>query len=179
MSSRLLPRELLAPANPAVWMSDTASTTSPRSPSANRGAGLLVVADDDGCVFRCFENLIVVVDLPAVLRVVEAALWAGWRWHRIALCERLQVRSRYCASCMRIEFDANRGLGAASNEDLADTLDLRDLLRQDRVCHVIDLGLGNDVGCERENQDWRVGWIGFAVARILRHVRRQLAAGTH
>ena len=70
-----------------------------------------------------------------------------------------------------IELDAHRGLRAAADEDLADALDLRDLLRKDGVGHVVDLRLGNDVGRKRENEDRRIGRIGFAVAR-------DFAAGT-
>ena len=76
-----------------------------------------------------------------------------------------------------IELDADRRLGAASDEYLTDALNLRDLLREDRVGHVVDLRLGDDVGGEREDENRGIGRVGFAVARVLRHIRRQLAAG--
>ncbi len=137
----------------------------------HRRPRLLVVADDDGRVVRSLEDLVVVVDLPAMFAVVEAALGT------IGVC--VGERSTDCiethavvAELHGVQLNANGGLGAAADKHLSDALDLRDLLRQDRVRHVVDLRLRNHVRGQRKNQDWRLSWVGLAIAGILRQVRR-------
>ena len=139
--------------------------------NAYRRAGLRVVGDDDGRVVGSLENLIVVIDLPAMLTVVEASLGTVG----VGGCKRGANRFETDAivrELHRVEFDAHCGLRAAADKDLADALDLRDLLGEDGVGHVVDLGLGNDVGGERENEDRRLSRVGLAVAGILRQIRR-------
>ena len=77
---------------------------------------------------------------------------------------------------MGFELDADSGLSAAADKNLADTLYLRNLLRQDRICHVVDLWLRNHVGGEREDEDRRLSRIRLAITGILWQVGRQLAA---
>ena len=82
------------------------------------------------------------------------------------------------AELQGVQFDAHSGLCAAADKDLADALDLRDLLGQYGVGHVVHLRLGYHVGSKSENEDRRVGGIGLAVARDSRQVCGQLAPGS-
>ena len=63
---------------------------------AHRRAGLLVIADNDGRVVPGFEDLVVVVDLPAVLGICQSCPWGGWRWRWRARCAPLRGRRRCC-----------------------------------------------------------------------------------
>src|SRR5262249_39492278 len=76
-----------------------------------------------------------------------------------------------------VDLDADRGQRAASHEDLADALDLRDLLLEHRGRDVVDASLVDDVGDQAEQHDGRVGRIDLPVARVRGQVRGQLAAG--
>ena len=111
---------------------------------AHRRAGLLVIAGNDRRVVAGLEYLVVVADLPAMVRVLESAfgpVGVGARQRRAHSLQADAVR----AQLHRVQFDAHSGAGAAADKDLAHAIDLRDLLRQDGIGHVIDLRLGHHV----------------------------------
>ena len=130
---------------------------------AHRRAGLLVVAGDDGRIVAGLENLVVVADLPAMVRVLKGALGPVGVGVGQRGAHRLQADA-VRAQLHGVQLDAHRRAGAAADKNLAHALDLRDLLRQDGVGHVVDLRLGHHIGGQRENQDGRFGGVGLAVA---------------
>src|SRR6185437_3718359 len=69
------------------------------------------------------------------------------------------------------------GLGAAVDKDLAHALDLRNLLRDDRVGGVVDLGHADLDRAHRQVEDGGVGRIALAVVRVAGEVGGELAAG--
>ena len=92
------------------------------------------------------QQLVVVVDGEGLARAVDAALGRvdAWRWRCTA---RTSSRPRpSAASLRRVDLDADRRLLLAADDDLADARDLRDLLRQDVVGIVVDLGQRQRVG---------------------------------
>jgi hypothetical protein len=111
---------------------------------AHRRAGQRVVANDDGRIFAGLEHLIVVVDLPAMVGILKRALGPigvgvaeggahGFKPDAV----RAQLHG--------VRFHTHGGLRAAAHEALAHALNLRDLLRQDGVGHVVDSGLGDNI----------------------------------
>ena len=77
----------------------------------------------------------------------------------------------------RVDLDAHGRQRAAADVDLADALDLRQLLRQHARRDVVQARLVSvELAREREDHDRRVGRVHLAVARVVRQVRRQLAA---
>ena len=165
----------LMPETPAVWMSATLSVDRAQVGDAHRRAGLPVIAGDDGRIVAGLEDLIVVGDLPAMACILKRAFGPVGVGVGQRRAHRLQADA-VVAQLHGVQLHAHGGAGAAADKHLAHALDLRDLLRQDRVGHVVNLRLGHHVGGQRQDQDRRFGRIGLAVAGILRQVRRQLAA---
>ena len=75
-----------------------------------------------------------------------------------------------------IELDPHRRERAAADVDLADALDLRQPLRDDRRREVVHTAARHRVRRHRQNHDGRVGGVHLAIGRVAREVRRQLAA---
>ena len=88
----------------------------------------------------------------------------GFETHAVAV----QLRGIY--------FHADGGTRAAPDEDLTDTVNLRELLREDGVGGVVNLRRRNIFGGEREEQDGRVGGIYFSIGGLAGQVGGQLAA---
>src|ERR1700694_2406465 len=71
---------------------------------------------------------------------------------------------------------AHRGLGGAADDDLADPVDLRVVLGEDRGGGVVDGPDRQDVRGHRHDQDRRVRRVDLAIARVTGERGRQLAA---
>ena len=67
-----------------------------------------------------------------------------------------------------VDVDPHRRQRAAADEHLADAVDLRDLLLQDRGREVVHPALLDHVRRQRQHHDRRVGRIDFAIARVVR-----------
>ena len=80
------------------------------------------------------------------------------------------------ASFRRIDLDAHGRLLLAADRDLGDAGDLADVLVQDILGVIVDLGQRHRVGGQGEDQDRRIRRIDLAVGRRRRQVLRQLAA---
>ena len=78
--------------------------------------------------------------------------------------------------CVEVQLDANAGQRTAADHHLANALNLRELLGQDRTGRVIDLAAAQGVGGQRQDQNRRVGRIDLFVGRIARQIGGQLAA---
>ena len=76
-----------------------------------------------------------------------------------------------------IDLDPHGRLLAAADEDLADAVDLRDLLGQHAVGGVEHLRERQRPRLQRQDQDRRVGRVDLAVVRQARQVGGQLATG--
>ena len=77
----------------------------------------------------------------------------------------------------RIELDAHSGQRAAADSHVAHALDLGDLLCEDRRGGVIDLGAGQRVRGESEENDRGVGRVEFAIGGVAGQAGGQEAAG--
>ena len=136
----------------------------PKVGDTHRRSGLPVIAGDNGTEIGGFENLIVGVDLPAVFGVFEIAFRAIGVG--AGKCGAHGFESDAVAAELHgIELNADRRLRASAYKYLTDALNLRDALRQNRVCHVINLWLGHYVRGQRENQNRGLGGVGLAIAR--------------
>ena len=89
--------------------------------------------------------------------------------------DRVQTDARIVQQ-VRIEFDSHRRIGASADIHLPDSAHLRQLLREDGVGLIVNIGQGDAVGGQRQNQDRRIRRIDLAIPGIAGKVRRQLAA---
>ena len=111
---------------------------------AHRRASLFVIAGDDGRVVAGFEYLIVVADLPALAGILKGALGPVGVGPGKRRAHRLQPHA-VAPSCMGFNSTRTAGVELPPTKTLAHALNLRNLLRQDRVGHVVDLRLGHHV----------------------------------
>ena len=111
--------------------------------------GAVAVGDDQRQVLGGGLRLVVGVDLPVPVAVLDRRPWAGWRWRRRAPRARPRAPMPYLLSAGGIELDAHRGQRAAADAHLADALHLRQLLREDRRCGVVHLALRHRVRGQR------------------------------
>ncbi len=136
----------------------------------------VVVADDHSLPFGSGEDLIVRIDGLARLAAVERPLG---RIDRVvhdlgADGVHLQVQRGRLA---RIDPDAHRRFLLAADGHQAHAGNARDLLGQDVVGVVAHRVDRQGVGGEREDHDWRVGWIDLSKARRAGQVGGELRAG--
>ena len=120
-------------------------------------------------------RLVVGVDLPALLPVLDGALRAV----RVGGVERgshvLQADA-VMEEGTRIELGAHRRQRAAPDRDLADAVYLRQLLLQDGGGAVVELPLTQRVGGERQDQHRRVGRVDLLVGGVAPERGRQVGA---
>ena len=77
----------------------------------------------------------------------------------------------------RINIDAHCGKRTAADVDLADTLNLQQPLLNDGGGRIVELPAVMHVRRERQDHDWRVGGVDFAVGWIVRQIGGQIGAG--
>ena len=135
----------------------------------------VAVGDDDRHVLGGLCRLVVGVDLPAPVAVLDRALGpvgvgCGDR-------ARARPRSRCRSLFIALGLSSTRTAGSElpPTVDLADAFDLRELLREDRRRGVVHLPLRHRVRRHRHDQHRRVGGIDLAVGRIAGQARRQRA----
>ena len=126
-------------------------------------------------VVRRLLELIVGPDHPGLVAVVQRAfgLIDVLRRHRSA--HRFQADVELVQQ-VGIGLDAHRGLRRSPHKDLADALNLRQLLAHDRVGHVVHLVLRHGVGGHHQNHDRGVGGIDLAIGRIAGQIGGQISA---
>ena len=146
-----------------------------RAEVAEPHGGAVAVGDDHRSPLVGVEELVVGADRPRPGRIGELALrgvGVGGAERRAHLLE----ADAELAHQRGVELRAHGGARAAAHEHLADAVDLGELLRQDRVRGVVDAADRHGVRREREDHDGRVRRVDLPVGRIVRQVRRQLAA---
>ena len=75
---------------------------------------------------------------------------------------------------MRVEFDAHPGQGRSGDNDLSDTVKLRQTLLQNIARIVIHLTRRLGLRCQGKDKDGRVGGIDLAIDRIGRQICREV-----
>ena len=76
---------------------------------------------------------------------------------------------------VRIDLNANGRLLLSEDQDLPYARNLADALEQDVLGEIVHLRERQSVGCERENEDRRIGRVHLAVGRRRRKIGRKLA----
>ncbi len=77
----------------------------------------------------------------------------------------------------RVQLNAHTRQRASADCYLSHPGNLRQLLRHHRRCRIVHLSLAQHVRSQPQDKDRRIGRIDFAIARIARQVRGQIAAG--
>ena len=135
----------------------------------------VAIGDHQRLVVRRLGGLVVGIDLVALAFDVDAALravgiGAGERGADVFQADAVFEQR------LRRELDAHGGQRAAADADLADALDLRQLLRQHRGGRVIEFGGGQRIRGQRVDQDRRRGGVELAVGGIAAQRTRQIRA---
>ena len=134
------------------------------------------VSDNQLAILIGAEDLVIRANCPCIDRISHLA-FGTIRVRRTQSCShRIQPDAEFVEQG-RIHFRADRRTRTATDIHLADSIYLREFLRQDRVSSVIHFGQGHDVRGECQDQHRCVGRIDFAVPRIPRQIRGKLAAG--
>ena len=141
------------------------------------------VADDHRQVIGCGLGLIIGLNLPAMLRVLDRTFWAigvagddGGAHVFEAEAELVELG--------QVEFDAYGRQCTAANRHLPHAFDLRQFLRQHGGGGVVHLPARQSVRRETEDHDRRVGRVDLAVGRVVRQRRgenctRRIDCGLH
>src|SRR5581483_6277761 len=125
----------------------------------------VAVSDDERAVLRRVGGAVIDIDLIAPLRVIERALGSvgvGRRDGRAYILEPDAVLEER----LRIEVDAHRRQRAAAERDIADTLDLQQLLLDDRRGGIVEISDGQRIGGQRQDEDGRIRGIEGVISRI-------------
>ncbi len=134
----------------------------------------VAVSNHQRLVINRFQELIVGAHLPHVGPVGEMP----FRHIRIGASENASHRLEADAVFIqhtRIQFDADAGKRTASHGNLADTCDLRQLLRHDCRSRVIHLPFGEHFRSQPDNEDGRIRRIDLSVAGIGGQISRQVS----
>ena len=137
--------------------------------------GAVTIGDHQRRVIGGLDRLVVGVDLKPALALVDGALGTigiGRGERRAHVFEPDAVFEHG----VRVELDAHRRQRRAANNDLADAADLGELLLKDVAGGVVHLTLRQRLRRHRQNQNWRVGGVHFAIGGIGAQARRQVGA---
>ncbi len=143
---------------------------------ANPQRAAVAVGDDDVVPVLGIQQLVVGVDGVGAGGAVDVALRAVDGGDR-DLAAHVLHRQALGDELGRIDLDTDRGLLLPADDDLRDTGDLADLLRELGVDGVADRGQRQRVRCRRQQQDRRVRRVDLAIGRRRGQVFRQLPAG--
>ena len=136
----------------------------------------VAVGHNQGLVVNGLVGLVVGINLVALVADIDAAfravrIGAGQRRPHVLEADAVFVDR------LRNEIDPHRRQRTAADDDFADALDLRQLLRQHGRCGVIQIAARHRVRCQGQDDDWRIGRIDLAVGRIGSQAGRQVGAG--
>ena len=137
--------------------------------------GAAPIGDHQRRVIGGLDGLIVGVDLKTALALVDRALGTigiGRSERRPHIFKPNAVFEHG----VRIELDAHCRQRRATDNDLADAADLRQLLLKDIARRVVHLALRQRLRRHRQNQDRRVGGVHFAISGIGAQAGRQVGA---
>ncbi len=135
----------------------------------------IAVGDDQGPVVFGLLHLIVVRDHPALLVTLQGSLGQEDVLRVDGLAHGFQSETHFVED-VGVGLDADGRLGRAPDKDLADTLDLRKLLPEDRIGSVIHRVLGESVGGHHQDHDGSVGGVDLAVGRIAGKIGGKITA---
>ena len=133
----------------------------------------VAIGDDERTIFGGGLRLVVVVDLVMEVSGLDRAFRAVGVRGRERRPHVFEPDAVFVERA-RIELDPHRRERAAADRDLADPVDLGQLLRQHRGGGVVELALAQGVGRQGEDQDRRVRRIDLAVGRVAAQARRQV-----
>ncbi|MGY3540200.1 hypothetical protein ACVIIY_004420 [Bradyrhizobium sp. USDA 4515] len=133
----------------------------------------IAVGHDQRLVVAGLVGLVVGVDLVALVADVDAALRAVGVGARQRRADVFQTDAVFVEG-LRDQIDAHGRQRAAADHDLADALDLRQLLRQHRGGGVVEIAARQRIRRQRQDQDRRVGRVDLAVGRIAAQAGRQV-----
>ena len=160
-------------ARPPVKMFSTESVTVATSDRRTRAAVLVV--DDQRLILGSLEQLIGCAEGPRALSVRDLTLRPVGIGARKG-CANIFQAEPVLVQHRGIDVHADRRQRTASDGDLPNAFNLRELLRQDGRCHVVHSRSIDQIGGQRQQQNRRVGRIDFAVERIGRKICRQLTS---
>ncbi len=133
----------------------------------------IAIGHDERPVVVGLVSLVVGIDLVALVADIDAALrtmGVGVRQRGADVFETDPV----FVERLRDQVDADGGQRTAAHHDLADALDLRQLLRQHRGRGIVEIATRHRIRGQRQDQDRRVGRIDLAVGRIAAQAGRQI-----
>ncbi len=140
---------------------------------ADRGA--VAIGDHQRAIGRSLVRLVVGVELPAPLVVLDRALWAV-RVGGVEGGAHVLEADRITEERVRVELDAHRGQGAAADRHLTDAVDLRQFLLQHRRGGIIELAGAARLRGQRQHQDRGTCGVDLVIARIALETDRQVGA---
>ena len=134
-----------------------------------------MAGDDERHVFVGFKELVGIADVPCFVCVGERA------FGQIGIRGLQRTTNGLETDAVAVEligigFNPNGGTRASPNEDLADTFDLSELLRQDGIGGVINLRRPKIVRSQRQNHDGGVRRIDLAVRGLAGKIGGKLIA---
>ena len=141
---------------------------------ADRSA--IPVGNDDRPIILGLLELVVGANHPGFVAALQRALRLVHVLRRNRRADRVQANVHFVEQ-VGIRFDTHRGLRRSADIHLAYTLDLRQLLGEDRVRRIVHLVLRHGVGRQRQDQDGGVGGVHLAIAGIAGQIRGQESAG--
>ena len=125
------------------------------------------VADDHRQVIGSRLGLIIGLNLPAVLGVLDRAFGAIGVAGNDGSAHVFEAEAEL-VELGQVEFDPYGRQCTAANRHLPHAFDLREFLRQHGGCSVVHLPARQSVGGEAEDHDRRVGRVHLAVGRVVR-----------
>ena len=132
--------------------------------------------DDDLAIGLGRGDLVVGGDGVALVRAVERTLRAGDVGRRNGAVE-VGDRQPVGGEASHVGLDAHGRANAALDRNMADAGHRRQALGDERIGEVAQVAHRDDVGCERQGDDGRVGRVHLGVGRRVRQVARQRRAG--
>ena len=134
------------------------------------------VTDDQRDKLGRRAQLVVAVHLPVLGALLHRPFWP-FAVGRTDGATHLVEGQAVVIQRIRIKVDAHRRQRTTGHTDLADTVDLGNLLRQYGRGQVIQLATAEGLGGQGENHDRHVGRVGLAVAGVARHAGGQQGHG--
>jgi len=133
--------------------------------------------NDQRLVFVGLEELVGVRQIP-VLLVIGQGTFSEVGVSRLNRCAQRLETDAIAVELVGIGFHANRWARASPGEDLTDAFNLGKFLSEDGISSVIDLGRGNIVRGQGENQNGSVRGIDLAIVRLAGKIGRELASSS-
>ena len=122
------------------------------------------------------EDLVIRANPPRIDGISQFALWTIRIRRTQSRSHCIQPHTQFVEQG-RIQLSAHCRSRAAADKHLANSVYLREFLRQDGISGVIHFWESENVGSEGQDQNGRIGRINFPVRGIAGEIRRKLAAG--